>query len=322
MKMKNTPNINETSLEIPDARARHQAFGRLQRAFTGKIGRLPEAVRLELNRRLQNSAPMREIVDWLNALPEVQAVLASQFGGSPISEDNVSKWRKTGYPAWLTATATLDTFRNLALSAAGMGDAFQDDINGKLSILMTARFAAELQRSDCMEDGPDKTEAWRSLVLTFLALRRADYYGVKVREDRERAAIELERLRKRNEGEAPLSKEQKEEQMDRILGTGRFECNWDNQNKIWYGPGAALRYEEEEVERQVRLEMKRRYPNGFPPGYRPPHGGLPDPECDPDPTWAEALQQQGPAPSDLTTKPEKAAPYQVAANSPVAHPRS
>ncbi len=33
-----------------------------------------------------------------------------------------------------------------------------------------------------------------------------------------------------------------------------------------------MRYEEEEVTLQVRTEMKRRYPNGFPEGYRPPYG--------------------------------------------------
>ena len=34
-------------------------------------------------------------------------------------------------------------------------------------------------------------------------------------------------------------------------------------------------YEEEEVTRLVREEMKRRYPKGFPEGYRPPCGSLP-----------------------------------------------
>src|SRR5580658_2810733 len=103
MKMKNKIKVEGPSTEIPDTQAPQQAFVWLQPAFTGKISRLPEAVRLELNRRLQNSVPTREIVDWLNALPEVRAVLRAQFGGSPISEDNVSKWRKTGYAAWLTA---------------------------------------------------------------------------------------------------------------------------------------------------------------------------------------------------------------------------
>jgi hypothetical protein len=55
------------------------------------------------------------------------------------------------------------------------------------------------------------------------------------------------------------------------MGTGRFECKWDNEKKIYVGPGAAMHYEEAEVTRLVREEMKRRYPNGFREGYHPPY---------------------------------------------------
>ena len=89
-------------------------------------------------------------------------------------------------------------------------------------------------------------------------LRRADYYGVKVGEDCERAAIELERARKKAEQDEPLSPEEERDRIDHILGTGRFECRWDTERKIWVGPGVALHYEEEEVETLVREEMLRR----------------------------------------------------------------
>jgi len=63
----------------------------------GKIARLPRQVREELNRRLQNGVPGRELVGWLNGLPEVKAVLEGQFGGVPISEKNLSEWRRGGF---------------------------------------------------------------------------------------------------------------------------------------------------------------------------------------------------------------------------------
>ena len=95
-----------------------------------------------------------------------------------------------------------------------------------------------------MPEGPGKSAAWHQLMVGYLLLRRADFYGVKVRHDREKARIAEEAMREKAATGAGLSPEEKEERMDRILGTGRFQANWNNQTKKWEGPGAALRYEE------------------------------------------------------------------------------
>ncbi len=67
----------------------------------GKIGRLPKAIQEQVNRRLEQGEVARTLVTWLNALPEVQAVLAAEFAGKPIREQNLSEWRKNGYQKWL-----------------------------------------------------------------------------------------------------------------------------------------------------------------------------------------------------------------------------
>ena len=66
----------------------------------GKIARLPEAVREELNRRLQGGEYARDLAAWLNGLPEVKRVLAGHFGGRPINEGNISEWRTGGHLEW------------------------------------------------------------------------------------------------------------------------------------------------------------------------------------------------------------------------------
>jgi hypothetical protein len=71
------------------------------RTRTGKIARLPDAVREELNRRLNNGALGKDLVPWLNELPDVKRVLADLFGGCPISDNNLSGWRHGGYQDWL-----------------------------------------------------------------------------------------------------------------------------------------------------------------------------------------------------------------------------
>ena len=84
------------------------------RARTGKIARLPAAIRNELNRRLNNGALGRELVPWLNALSEVQAVLLHRFGSRPITEDNISAWRHGGFQEWLLQEERRDRLRELS----------------------------------------------------------------------------------------------------------------------------------------------------------------------------------------------------------------
>lgn len=67
---------------------------------TGKIARLPHAVRENLNQRLLDNEPGVTLVAWLNTLPEVQASLACRFGGRLITKQNLSEWRGGGFRDW------------------------------------------------------------------------------------------------------------------------------------------------------------------------------------------------------------------------------
>jgi hypothetical protein len=59
----------------------------------GKIARLPAAIRTELNQRILDGEQGQPLVQWLNGLPKVQAVLQGQFDGHAITENNLSQWR-------------------------------------------------------------------------------------------------------------------------------------------------------------------------------------------------------------------------------------
>src|ERR1035438_7957478 len=52
-----------------------------QMTRVGKIARLPREIREQLNHRLQDGEIGKRLVDWLNSLPEVKAVLAGEFNG-------------------------------------------------------------------------------------------------------------------------------------------------------------------------------------------------------------------------------------------------
>ena len=87
----------------------------------GKIGRLPKAVQEQLNRRLENGENGRRLVTWLNSLSEVQAVMAAEFKGKPVREQNLSEWRKHGYTKWLWRQEALEMTREMTGSASFLG---------------------------------------------------------------------------------------------------------------------------------------------------------------------------------------------------------
>jgi len=66
----------------------------------GTVARLPRAIREELNERLADGETGKSLAGWLNSLPEVRAVLAAEFGGKAIREQNISEWKQGGYEDW------------------------------------------------------------------------------------------------------------------------------------------------------------------------------------------------------------------------------
>ena len=66
----------------------------------GKIARLPRHIRDELNHRLDDGEQSARLGIWLNSLEEVKAVLALDFNGRPITEQNVSDWKLGGFVDW------------------------------------------------------------------------------------------------------------------------------------------------------------------------------------------------------------------------------
>ena len=77
----------------------------------GKIARLPQSIREQINRRLQDGQPGNQVVAWLNTLPEVAAVMAAEFAGQPINEPNLSHWRLGGYQDWEARQDALEVVR-------------------------------------------------------------------------------------------------------------------------------------------------------------------------------------------------------------------
>ncbi len=90
-------------------------------ARNGKIARLPAALRDQLGHRLDDGQPAASILAWLNAQPEAVKILRDQFGGVPVSPQNLSEWRAGGYLDWQRAQERLALARDFLAEAGGLG---------------------------------------------------------------------------------------------------------------------------------------------------------------------------------------------------------
>jgi hypothetical protein len=125
----------------------------------GKIARLPLAVRQELNRRLDDGEKGKTLVVWLNALPEVQAILAAEFGGRPISEQNLSEWKQGGYRDWVAQREALEVAERLGENATEWKADGRAPLTDLLALWVEARYAVATRR--VAETGGQ--EGWRLL---------------------------------------------------------------------------------------------------------------------------------------------------------------
>src|SRR5689334_8504332 len=82
--------------ELP--RSKHLNLG-TGRCRTGKVARLPKALRDRINQMLRNAVPYQTILDSLGEF------------GQGINEDNLGNWKKGGYQDWLKEQESIEIIR-------------------------------------------------------------------------------------------------------------------------------------------------------------------------------------------------------------------
>jgi hypothetical protein len=166
----------------------------------GKLARLPSAVRERLNQRMENGEPGDHLLDWLNSLPEVQAVLAAEFGGVPIKKQNLSRWKQGGYRDWLAreeARAVAGQMAAEANAAAGEGAA---PLTEKLAQWVAARYAVATRRIAGADDDEASWRMLREMCEDVVQLRRREQTAERLELARER---QERPLRHRSAGRPP-----------------------------------------------------------------------------------------------------------------------
>lgn len=173
----------------------------------GKIGRLPKSIRDELGRRVEDGEPGTELVKWLNGLPRVQEILKEQFGGRPITEQNLSEWKQGGHQEWLRHRQACEKLHWMTERADDLeNEADGLEISDRLASILAAELASHAEQ--VLKDVTDPKERWRCFqeVLRELRhLRHEDHNGQRNQLQRERWEREVER-----QNEADLERMKKE----------------------------------------------------------------------------------------------------------------
>ncbi len=151
---------------------------------TGKIARLPHHLRDQLNQRLHNGEPGVDLIKWLNALPEVQALLAEHFNGVPISPQNLSEWNNGGFLDWLTTQELLEDAREFAANTAELPGFTDGHLADCLAHAITARYAVLLGKM------PLEGALNPDLLARFNLLHRLDRHVARLQRRTDRARKE------------------------------------------------------------------------------------------------------------------------------------
>jgi hypothetical protein len=180
-------------------------------ARIGKIARLPRDLRHQLNTRLQDGAEGNTLLPWLNALPEVQALLAARFDARPINDQNLSAWRHGGYQEWLAHQDILAQAQELAarrqeLQAAAPGQSFSDHLAAVLAFRYAALLAAPGVELD--DDALRQLRALGRASQSVVQLRRSDQNAARLQMETQRWELDHQQILAQNA--ADLKRRQKD----------------------------------------------------------------------------------------------------------------
>jgi hypothetical protein len=124
-----------------------KSFGHAPRlpAGRGKIARLPDDIREQLNQRLLDGQPASTILPWLNGLVPVKEALAAQFAGEPVTAQNLSNWRIGGYQHWLRDQKELCQIKKFGDHAASFPPNYRSQIAAGTATMASARIFKSLR---------------------------------------------------------------------------------------------------------------------------------------------------------------------------------
>jgi hypothetical protein len=206
---------------------------------TGKIARLPEAIREQVNTRLLDGEPSKPIADWLNSESRVKAILAEEFRNRPITEANLSEWRAGGYQEWKALHMVTDMFHRIHQTPSEQLESLQGGLVDRMATFFAAEMFRKMKETKDIETTPEElVDLWREFRLSFASLRRYQLATVLLRDRLRHGAAGVGQSSRKSPG----TDDEQEQLLSELLGIpGSAEANtFDPVNQTWSGPNAEL----------------------------------------------------------------------------------
>jgi len=177
----------------------------------GKIAKLPRDIREQLNRRMDNAEGTESLLEWLNGLPETRTMLAEEFDGEPISENNLSRWRRGGLRDWKAHQEALEKVERVVEDAREIEGSNIGVLGDRLAVWVMGRL---ILAADMLGEQGAAEKDWkllRELSHDVAELRKGDRGLRWVRLEEERLADQRKERERKIEDERAAGERKLEE---------------------------------------------------------------------------------------------------------------
>ena len=154
----------------------------------GKISRLPHSIREQVNQRLLDAQPAPILLEWLNSLPEVQAVLKEHFDGQPIDDGNLSEYRKRAFRKRQLQNAALQFCENFDQQPSPDHPTVAPRIEHFVQWI-SLRLAAIAENSSFDGDPQAELRDVRNFLADIVALRRGELISRRISIEEQRLSL-------------------------------------------------------------------------------------------------------------------------------------
>ncbi|MDR3405992.1 MAG: hypothetical protein P4L99_26135 [Chthoniobacter sp.] len=149
---------------------------------TGKIGRLPQAIRHELNQRIADGEGAQQLVDWLNGLDPVRERLAEYHQGRAITEHNISDWKQGGFLDWQCHEECRRVLRDFLDEAKELDKETDSEelLTDRATKMVTIILLKLFRQAAVAESGSEQRKAVLEIARELARLRRCDHQSMRV----------------------------------------------------------------------------------------------------------------------------------------------
>lgn len=163
-------------------------------ARKGKIARLSSDIREALNRRLLDGQSGTKVLTWLNELPETRLVMTEMFDGLPVSDQNLSEWRKGGFAEWLARRDRIANTKELAAFSLDIAKAGKGTISEGAAAIAAGKVMAVLEGISEEDGKPVDAETLESITNMIATLRTGDQNNERLKQNAEKLRLTTIRL--------------------------------------------------------------------------------------------------------------------------------